>query len=497
MSDAVSSRHQGDLGGLLLPFGETNRISVTIAVAPESASLASSQHTAWMLVNILARAEGYVERLSIQCREGIDLCGRVVPLAERHHDLRGALISGGAAIGVLPVEADAQFEHTIVVGANKAWQLASTYAYSSGWCGGISDLPIPREVLGAPSVLPFGPYVAACIAAGEVFKAARMLPDQFVAPRSIFYSLWTHKAEPAPTILGPEGFSVILDGALAGVGAVGCSLIHAIWACPDITGRLILADNDAKGLDVTNLNRYALFGIGALGKPKASTAAEIARDSPVSWDPKDEGIETVTTPIQRIISAVDKNRSRQGIQGRYPARILSGSTLNLRAEVLRCGPPGVGACLRCFNPPERLEPDEEARRRLLKAPEEELAQLAESADITLLEAKEWLTTGQCGLAGERLLPYLRRSEGESTFAVAFVSVMAGTMLASELIKDHLGADQPLSGKAQRAVFQFESPLARTNRASAYARDPRCPMCHPATLASQAWSTRYEGLAPKR
>lgn len=30
----------------------------------------------------------------------------------------------------------------------------------------------------------------------------------------------------------------------------------------------------------------------------------------------------------------------------YSARIFSGSTLNLRAEVLRCGPPGIGAYLR-------------------------------------------------------------------------------------------------------------------------------------------------------
>src|SRR5215207_8141194 len=48
-----------------------------------------------------------------------------------------------------------------------------------------------------------------------------------------------------------------------------------------------------------------------------------------------------------LVSGVDTNRARQALQGHYPPLILSASTFDLRAEVLRAGPPGLGACLRC------------------------------------------------------------------------------------------------------------------------------------------------------
>ncbi len=81
------------------------------------------------------------------------------------------------------------------------------------------------------------------------------------------------------------------------------------------------------------------------------------------------------------------------------------------------------------------------------------------------------------MAGERLLPILRRDEGEPEFSVAFVSVMAGTLLGAELLKDHLPYGVPLSKGRQRAAVQFFSPLARSNRAVAFLRDPLCPMWH--------------------
>jgi len=46
-------------------------------------------------------------------------------------------------------------------------------------------------------------------------------------------------------------------------------------------------------------------------------------------------------------SPLDTNRARQALQGHYSPLILSASTFDLRAEVLRAGPPGLGACLRC------------------------------------------------------------------------------------------------------------------------------------------------------
>ena len=41
-----SSRHEGDLGGRLLPFGDIEQLGVTIEIPVETAGLASTQHTA-------------------------------------------------------------------------------------------------------------------------------------------------------------------------------------------------------------------------------------------------------------------------------------------------------------------------------------------------------------------------------------------------------------------------------------------------------------------
>lgn len=493
MNQRVSSRHEGDLGGQLLPFGDANRVGVTIVVPAETAHLPSVQHTAWMLLNLLARLDGVVHRVGICCPPGVALCGRVVPLAPRNQDLATALAAGGNSIGVVPVNPDARLERTISVGMTRPAGPVDLYALGGGWCGGIDIAPDSLEQIDLKSALPIGPYLAACLAAGEVFKGARVRPDTCIFPRSAYYSAWDHLASSSPLPGGCSGVEIGLDATLVGVGAVGSSAMHTLWACTGVSGDTAVVDNDPKGLEASNLNRYALFGQESVGRAKATEAARIASDAEMRWIPHDSAIESFRLTSSRVASAVDRNSARAAIQFQYPARVFSASTLDLRAELLRCGPPGVGACLRCFNEPEKIAPDAELRERLKAAPETELLHLAASVGLTLNEAKEWVETGRCGLAGERLLGLMRGETGGGTFAVGFVSVMAGTLLAAELIKDQLGVAAPLSESQQRATFQFFSPLARSNRASSYLRDPRCPMCGLETPACRIWSERYRSV----
>ena len=460
-----------------------------------------------MLVNLLCRLEGVVQRVGVCCPADVPLVGRVIPLAAREADLRTALLDGASAVKVVPVEPNVRLERSIAVGGRRGTRAgADLYACGHGWCGGVGTSADIAAGLNdgdhggrGNSALPFGPYLAACLAAGEVFKAARLLPGVYHCPTSAVYSLWEHRAAPSAALLtnGPPTLAVAVDAALAGVGAVGSALVHTLWACPGVTGQLLAADGDPDGLDGSNLNRYALFGRASVGRPKASEAARIAADASFEVVSHDGDFERLSDVPPRVVSAVDRNTSRAALQNRYPARILSASTLDLRAEVLRCGPPGVGACLRCFNPPELPEPDENLRARVREAGPEELAALARAAGVTPADAREWAETGGCGTAGERLLPELRRNPGEPAFAVGFVSVMAGTMLAAELIKDYFATAVPLGHGAQRATFQFHTPLARTNRAAPYARDLACPMCAESTIARRLWSERFDALGPPR
>ena len=493
--ERVSDRHEGDLRGRLLPFEDTRVADVTVVVETAKACLPSTQHAAWMLVNLLARSEGIVGRIGLICPPDVPLSGPVVPLAPEATNLRSALLTGAREIGAVPVEPDKKFKGILVVGPGEA--LGDGYrVYGEGWWGGISAGAILGD---GTSPLPFGPYVAACFAAAEVFKSARMAPGAYERPESVFYSAWSHEGGVEPLLGGPDELDgLVLDAALAGVGAVGSAWVHAVWACRGAIGEVVLADDDKKGVDATNLNRYPLFGSGSLGKRKASEAARVASDASVSWVPYDRPFEETGIKASRLISAVDVNRARVALQNLYPPRILAASTFDMRAEVSRCGPPGKGACLRCYNPPETLDSDDEIRARLRETSEAELAALGAEANVSVEEARAWSLEGRCGQAGERLLSHIRQNdEGPRQFAVGFVSVMAGTLLAAESMKDVLGADAPLSDKRPRAALQFWHPTANTNRAGPYARDPQCPMCEPHKPATKIWGRRFEAFQPQR
>lgn len=477
-----------------MPFGDVDQVSVSIEIPPDAAMLASTQHAAWMLVNLLARLEGVVQKVAVRCPPGVRLAGRVSPLASANLDLADALLEGGNAIGVVPVVRDLELGRTIVVGpARPRPGRGDLFAAGGGWCGGVSATGVGLDQVDYDSNLPFGSYIAACLAAGEVFKAARMKPGSYNTPSSAFYSCWHHSSTELPDRRGPRDFEFDLDASLVGVGAVGSGALHSLWACPGVSGSMTLVDHDPGGLDATNLNRYCIFGQASVGSPKATSAAAILSGSGLRFEAHDCAIESFRLPTQRVISAVDRNFARSAIQNQYPARIFSGSTSDLRAEVLRCGPPGIGACLRCFNEPEKIPPDQELRSRFISSGEGRIGELAGSVGVSLEEAKEWLATGQCGIAGERLLPLLRRDGGEAEFAVSFVSVMAGTLVAAELLKDHCGQRELLSEDRQRASFQFFSPLARSNRATGFLRDPACPMCSQNPAARDVWSRRYGAI----
>jgi molybdopterin/thiamine biosynthesis adenylyltransferase len=166
----------------------------------------------------------------------------------------------------------------------------------------------------------------------------------------------------------------------------------------------LIDNNDVKGIDDTNLNRYCIFGVGSIGKQKASEAKEKLPDATFLIHASDTSFEELyehqPNRFKLVVSAVDNNDARAAIQDKYPATILSASTSDLRAELLRCGPPGKGACLRCFNPPPQKPSEDELRGNPLKLPEKIAAIVAE-LHISMHEAREWVESGRCSITGSR------------------------------------------------------------------------------------------------
>jgi hypothetical protein len=354
-------------------------------------------------------------------------------------------------------------------------------------------MPYPRRL----SDLPFGPYVAAALAVGEIYLHARLPGDLARQPRSAYgWDCWaqTLTSQPVPGAPADLGDLDLSGTGLAGVGAVGSMWVHALWASPGLTGNVSLADADFKGVTTTNLNRCPIFGWASLLLPKATEAARIAADASIAWRPHHGRFEEVASTPHVLVSAVDTNRARQALQSRYPPRILSASTLDLRAEVLRAGPPGVNACLRCYNPPETFLGDDELRARAQAGGRQFVHALAVDACVTEADVQHWLDRGECGDVGERLLASLRLKEPEppARFAVGFTSAMAGVMLATETVK--LLLSQPMTPaplEANNATSQFLQPSAAVNAAGRLARDPRCPACAPTNPATRIWRLRLE------
>lgn len=497
----VGTRHRGTADGALNIGGRPVSVEVRLG---EDADQTAVQHTAWMLLNVLSRLEGAVSRLRLHCPEAVRAVPRLSPLIRDGQTLRDALLTGARSIGTpadgfVPVElASSQGQSSeIVIGVGFRCSSEATFcAVGNGLCGGVFTRPIAAPV--TSSELTIGPYIAACLAAGEVFRQVRLI--DYAPEHQLFLTAsdYSHSGDPAWTDLKTnQEFPSVL---LAGVGAVGCAFLHALYPLP-LQGTLHLADNDEKGLDGTNLGRYVLFGVRSIGEQKASEAASLLRQARFQAVPHDGSFEYFFSSGQRpdiVLSAVDTNEARHSLQEQYAPLMFSASTHNLRAEILRCGPPGIGACLSCFNPLKQNQRTEDDIWELLSAKPELISHLCERLRLNQDEAVVWIRDRKCNETGDRLVDELRTDDGSApAFAVGFVSVLAGTMLAAELLKTMATDAGPLDGTMNRAVFQSQNPVATTNRVRFYPREECCTACAGKNAGTQIWQRRYEQFLQSR
>lgn len=483
----VSNRHEGDLGGDLHSIDSVCAVPIRVHVS-ENASALNVQHTVWMLINLLCRLERVVSKIYLDCPSRIALHPRVIPFGSSG-ELRSSLFEAAGKIDSVPVlsSQDGDTDFIIHVGP-KPYGPASWNAFGDGWCGRLFR---GAAITDTNSPLPLGPYVAACLAAGEVFRATRI--KDYRACKEIAYSLWTYSTGDE-CAAGPPALEVrVADVLLSGVGAVGTAVLHTLWAA-SAAGTIWVADNDEKGVDDSNLNRYCLFSKDARGQKKASIAANLLSDDSLKLIPHDGGFEYFFSSVRKpriVLSAVDKNSARHGIQSKYPPLMLSASTKDLRAELLRCGPPGSGACLACYNPLETNEKTEDEIRNNLKEAPRWASELYRELGISKQDAEAWVFDGKCSVTGERIVEHLRFGQSDvPQFAVGFVSVIAGAMLAGQLMKELARPTQILSEIVNRANFQFMDPISKVNRSEFYVRDGNCPKCRPNSPAVEVWAERF-------
>jgi ThiF family len=484
-------------------------LRVIVDVDPSLTGTPGAQHMAWLLVTLLTRSTK-----SVLASVGIGIDD--VPL---HPGVDPAAPSGGPSFGVaLYATADAfgpeaapvidasdlrEVDLVLQIGAaTRPWPEAPVlHVTASGWTGAVSPDPVDLPQLKL-SENPFGPYVAACLTAGQVYMLARV-HDHRVEPVAL--NAWTlgqgtdRLAEVANDDPGEP--AVALDHVLAGAGAVGTALLLTLWAYLNASGTVRTADADEKGVDVTNLNRCLPFWWSDLGRPKAEVAAKrLNGRHGLVIEPTIGRAEILVDAQTHLISAVDSPDARQALQDKYPASCVQASTSGLRLEVLRVDPAAGTACLRCFNPPSSTISDTAIRARVSGMDDATIAAHAAAIGIDPDQVREWGQTGGCGQIGDALLDRLRPSDGGAAqFSVGFISVLAGILLAAQVVKDttrrsgYVGdsADNiPLIGFEARFVTNLLDPVNALAGVRRYGRDPNCPACR--GVRAQIWARRWTG-----
>ena len=498
----LADRHAGDAGGRIRAVDDATPQVVALVVPAEVAHRRDVQHLATLLVNLLSRCKSFVTMVTLDCPDAL-IAERVLPHAiSTAPMLRDALLEMAAAVGddAVPIVARsaeaASTSFKIVIGPGErvvdGWR-----AHGSGWRGQATRHAIAD---GGDCDLPMGPYVAACLAAAAVCWAAR---GKDWNGDHLELSAWDLAAAGEPRAIrpadGPRALPATqLDVLLAGVGAVGTAFLLTVWGTPELVGRVCAVDDDV--IDGTNRNRCVLFFARDVEMAKAPVAERLLGGGTLDIKGIKGLAEAHISGSSHVVSAVDMPESRNAVQQRYPRSLIQASTKDVRVELLRCAPSAGVACLRCFNPPRQLgRSDDEIRAELAAGSDELLERRATEAGGSADSLREWVSTGVCSEVVGQMLARFRTSPGETQFAVGFVSVLAGVLLAAQAIKDalvragaHAAGTVPLAGRVARArypLLNLGSPVAGP---APYGRDAACPACAPGSAAMRVWLSRFEG-----
>jgi molybdopterin/thiamine biosynthesis adenylyltransferase len=297
------------------------------------------------------------------------------------------------------------------------------------------------------------------------------------------------------------GLTELPNFTLVGAGAVGHALLWAITAGGYAVneGPVVF---DPQVLDETNLNRHLLAGTSDVGRAKADVASAFARQAARNISARVEKFVPLPSPTDVIVSTVDNDDARYQVQGSLPRLLLHGATTREVAAVAALDI-AQGACLGCLFP------------RPTRSPAETIAAETGLQSATVAELLE----GDGALTAEHLPPiaarlgvnidslhslvglpfrvaYARELCGRLRVGfqpnapaptVAYVSGLAGTLLAAELAKL---SDPRLAPHRLVNYLQIAAPHPQSAWATQRAKQDDCPlMCSSPALQGVITSLR--------
>ncbi|GHF61848.1 hypothetical protein HNQ07_004216 [Deinococcus metalli] len=259
----LGNRQRGDLDGRLHPALQP--AAVTVAVNEAVARSRPGQHLLWMLTNLLARQVDEVVQVTVDLDPDVEVLPGISPLVPDAGSFADALATAARRINPhLDMHRATPPTVRLQVGAERAdvdADMHTLYVSAASWSGYVGAVEAPWNATRDDN--PIGPYIAACLAAAEVFKLVRGVQEEYgTLPAGTWYDAYqlttSAQGDHGPPL--PEQLQGV-PAVLAGVGAVGSALLHTLYAVPGLHADLIAVDNDPDGIDITNLNRYTLFDL--------------------------------------------------------------------------------------------------------------------------------------------------------------------------------------------------------------------------------------------
>ena len=276
---------------------------------------------------------------------------------------------------------------------------------------------------------------------------------------------------------------------LVGAGAIGNGFL---WAARllSFSGRLEIVDDD--NVSSGNLNRQIWFERDDIGKRKVDQLKAKAQSSFPNLElvPRRGRLQNLPEKtggpwLRRLIVAVDSRRARRELQNEFPGEVFDASTTDIREIVVHYHrQPTKYACLSCIYEPDDEEFTREkhiAEHLGVTIDEVRIERISHTAALTI--TSRFPKVQACEIEGMAYDSFFKRLCGEGQLGViadkraiapfAFVSVLAGTMMALEIVR-RLGDEAAKRDFNYWRLSPWFPPLGR--RRVMRPKQPGCAFC---------------------
>lgn len=343
----------------------------------------------------------------------------------------------------------------------------------------------PSDQVCCESIPPILALLTACYASAATLYHATggILPFEMQDPFTIrFEELGINTKSLAQQI-------VIGHAYLAGAGAIGNGFF---WAARNLnfSGRLEIVDDDC--VSPGNLNRQIWFNQNDIGKAKVNQLQANAQPFFPSLEIIPRLCRLQNLPekydgpwLRRLIVAVDSRRARRELQNEFPGEVFDASTTDIREIVLHHHrQPTKHACLSCIYEPDNEEFSREhhiAEHLGVTIDEVRTERISHAAALVIVTRFQNLLASKIeGMAYDSFFKTLC-AEGELSRTVdkrtvapfAFVSVLAGTFLALEIVR-RLGDETNARNFNYWRLSPWFPPIGR--RRILRPKQPSCTFC---------------------